>query len=122
MSAMDTTATVQPRMFRNIVPPLTPGVITTLAPIESEFGREHCLDVRLGVGIDPTLAGYALSVEDDPVVLIIINAMAPYQEWEPAVRALSFHHRRAPKPLLGITDDGVTSWQTSLGIPERWTA
>ncbi|WP_042437358.1 hypothetical protein [Streptacidiphilus albus] len=112
-----TTTLKRPRFGRQIIAPLYRGTEATLVHIESEVGREHCYDVRLGVNLDPNCAGYACSAEDDPVVLVVVHATVPAEEWEHTARLLGLLHQRHATPS-GLSSDGATLWQTDLDMSQ----
>ncbi len=112
------TATLKrPRFGRQVVAARYNGTEATLVHIDSEVGQEHCYDVRLGVNLHPNCAGYAFSAEDDPVVLVVVHAMVPAEEWEHTARLLGIMHERHATPC-GLSTDGATLWQTDLSMAQ----
>jgi hypothetical protein len=113
------TTAIQPTRFgRRILPPFHNGTMGTLVPIESETGRQHCYDVRLGVNLDPDCAGYAMSAEDDPVILVVVHAAVPVEEWERTARVLGELHQRHAVAPSGLSTDGATLWQSTLSMSQ----
>jgi hypothetical protein len=115
-----TTATGQPRMMRTVIPAVVHGRTVHLAPLDSTTGRTHSYDVRLGVGFPADVAGFAATTEDDPVILVVVNAAVPCEHWETAAATLGRWHGDDPHPEMGLLADGATTWLSLLGMPERW--
>jgi hypothetical protein len=107
----------RPRFGIQVIAPIYNGIEATLVHIDSEVGLEHCYDVRLGVNMHPNSAGCAMSAEDDPVVLVIVHAMVPAEEWEHTVRLLGILHERHATPS-GLANSGATLWQTDLHMSQ----
>jgi hypothetical protein len=108
-----TTTSLRPHFGHHVIAPYYNGKEATLVHTDSEVGLKHCYDVRIGVNLDPASAGFAMSAEDDPVVLVVVHAMVPADEWEHTARLLGSLHKRHAKPC-GLTRDGATAWQTDL--------
>lgn len=115
-----TTAIEQPRIARYVPPIVHLDRVVHLAPLDSTAGQEYCLDVRLGVGFAPTICGMAASFEDDPVTLVVVNAMVPCRDWETAAVLLGRHHRDHQAPEAALLPDGTTHWMTVLRMPNAW--
>jgi hypothetical protein len=115
----DTTIT-RPAVFRTIDLLERDGSTVQHVPLDSETGRRNCWDVHLGVGFAPEVAGAVLSFEDDPVVLVVVNAMVPHRFWEEAAFVLGKYHQSGARSQPGLTPAGNTYWITWAGMPDAW--
>ncbi|MHA6761840.1 hypothetical protein [Streptacidiphilus sp. PAMC 29251] len=114
----DTTIT-RPAVFRTVDLLEFGGRTVHHVPLDSEVGLRNCWDVRLGVGFDPKISGSVLTFEDDPVVMVVVNAIIPCRFWEDAAQILVRYHQLGySHPAL--TPAGHTFWQTWAAMPDAW--
>jgi hypothetical protein len=89
-------------------------------PCDSDIGLARCWDVRIGVGFKDDVAGAVLSFEDDPVVLVVVNAMVSHRLWEDAARILGEVHQNGDHSRPGLTEAGHAYWMTWVPMPDMW--
>lgn len=89
-------------------------------PLDSEVGRRNTYDVRLGVGFAPDIAGAVLSFEDDPVILVVVNATIPARFWEAVAEVIGQFHQRNERAEAELSPQGGTYWSTWAAMPQAW--